>query len=126
MTIGALDDVAEDVPSHRFNRRGWTFLAVAIVCEVAGSLSLRGALDQPGLYPVVALAYVCAFACLAQVLRSGFGIGMAYGIWGACGVALTALGSAVLFGEVISPVMAAGIALVILGVICIEIGGSHS
>lgn len=126
MTIGALDDVAEVEPSRPFNRRGWMFLGVAILCEVAGSLSLRAALDAPGLYPVVVLAYVAAFACLAQVLRSGFGIGMAYGIWGACGVALTALGSAMLFQEVISPVMAAGIALVILGVICIEVGGSSA
>ncbi|WBL19976.1 DMT family transporter [Citricoccus sp. NR2] len=125
MTIGALDNVAEDVPSHRFNRRGWTFLTVAIVCEVAGSLSLRGALDQPGLYPVVALAYVCAFACLAQVLRTGFGIGMAYGIWTAAGVALTAIAGRVLFQERLTWVMTLGIALIIGGVLLIELGASH-
>lgn len=30
--------------------KGWSLLAVAVLAEVAGSLSLKGALDQPALY----------------------------------------------------------------------------
>ena len=61
---------------------------------------------------------------LAAVLRRGLPLGVAYGVWAAMGVTLTALGAAVLFGEVLTPLMLAGIALVVAGVRCVELG-SH-
>lgn len=106
--------------------RSWVLLAGAIVTEVAASLSLKGALEHPLLYVVVALGYGAAFLLLALVLRAGMPIGVAYGIWGACGVALTALLSALLFGEPLTPVMLLGMALVIAGVLCVEIGSGRA
>jgi small multidrug resistance pump len=104
----------------------WLLLGGAIVTEVAGSLSLKGALDHPLLYVVVVVGYLAAFVLLTLVLRAGVAVGVAYGIWGALGVALTALLSAVIFGEPLTPLMIAGMALVIAGVLCVEIGSSHS
>jgi small multidrug resistance pump len=104
----------------------WLLLGGAIVTEVAGSLSLKGALDQPALYAVVIVGYLAAFVLLTLVLRGGMPVGVAYGIWGALGVALTALLSAVIFGEPLTPLMIAGMALVIVGVLCVEIGSTHS
>ena len=104
----------------------WLLLAGAIVTEVAGSLSLKGALEQSLLYSVVLVGYGSAFVLLTLVLRAGIPIGVAYGIWGACGVALTALLSALLFGEPLTPVMIAGMALVIAGVLCVEIGSGRA
>src|SRR5699024_11386791 len=37
---------------------------------------------------------------ILRALKAGLGLGVAYGIWGAMGVALTALFGAVLFGEI--------------------------
>lgn len=105
-------------------RRGYIFLGFAIVTEVTGSVSLRGALDRPWLYAVVIIAFTIAFWLLTLVLRAGIGIGVAYGIWGASGVALTAVASMVIFAEPVTPVMWAGIALIILGVACIELGAA--
>lgn len=102
----------------------WLLLAGAIVTEVSGSLSLRAAVDNPAWYAVVVLGYVAAFAFLAAVLRRGMPLGVAYGIWGATGVALTAVLSTVLFAEPFTPLMTAGIALIIGGVLLVEIG-SH-
>ncbi len=102
--------------------RAWAFLAGAIVTEVTASLSLKGALEQPALYAVVVAGYVTAFVLLALVLRAGMALGVAYGIWGACGVALTALASFVVFGEPITPLMALGVVVVMAGVLCIELG----
>ncbi|RPE73444.1 MULTISPECIES: multidrug efflux SMR transporter [unclassified Frondihabitans] len=102
--------------------RGWLFLVIAIVSEVSASLSLKGALDHPGLYVVVAIGYLVAFAGLALVLRTGMALGVAYGIWGASGVALTALLSLVIFGEPLTLVMGIGIVVVIAGVLCVELG----
>src|SRR5690625_3019327 len=103
-------------------RRGYTFLFTAIITEVIGSVSLRGALDHPWLYAVVTVAFIAAFGLLSQVLRHGIGIGVAYGIWGACGVALTAVASMLVFAEPITPTMWLGIGLIIGGVVCIEVG----
>jgi small multidrug resistance pump len=55
-------------------------------------------------------------------LREGMPVGVAYGVWAAFGVALTALFSALLFDEALTPVMLVGIGLVIAGVLCVELG----
>lgn len=94
----------------------------AILLEVSGSLSLKAALETPALYAVVVLGYAGSFFCLARVLRAGMALGVAYGIWGATGVALTAVLSAVLFGDPLTIVMGLGMVLIIGGVLCVEMG----
>ena len=106
--------------------RRWAFLAAAIALEVAGSLSLKGALTVPALYVVVALGYVGAFICLGMTLRARMPLGVAYGIWGAAGVVLTAAGAALIFGEPLTPLMGAGIATIIAGVLCVELGAQRA
>lgn len=93
---------------------------------MTASLSLKGALDRPALYPVVVVGYLASFALLALVLRRGMGLGVAYGIWGAVGVAATAIMSAVLFGESLNAVMAVGIALIVAGVLLVELGAQQA
>lgn len=100
----------------------WFLLAGAILLEVTATLSLKGAIDIPWLYAVVITGYIGSFALLGVVLRRGMGLGVAYGIWGASGVALTALLSYVIYGEPITPVMGIGIGLIIVGVLCVELG----
>ncbi|UQN29208.1 DMT family transporter [Brachybacterium kimchii] len=102
--------------------RGWTFLLLAIGAEVTASLSLKGALERPALYALVLVGYVGAFIALALVLREGMPLGVAYGVWGASGVALTAIMSLILFGEALTAPMIIGIVLVIAGVLCVELG----
>lgn len=102
--------------------KGWLLLAIAILAEVTGSLSLKGALEYPALYVVVAAGYLGAFILLAIVLRAGMALGVAYGIWAAAGVALTAIGSLIVFGEPITPLMGLGIVVIIAGVLCVELG----
>lgn len=102
----------------------WAPLAVAIVLEVTGTLALRAALDHPAWYAVVAVGYAGAFVALSATLRSGMGVGVAYGIWAATGVVLTALLAAVLFDETLTATMGLGIVLVVGGVLCVEVG-SH-
>lgn len=100
----------------------WAWLLVAILSEVAATVSLKAALDIPGLYVVVVLGYLAAFGSLYVVLRCGMGIGTAYGIWGAVGVVATAGLSHMLFGESLNWTMRAGMALIIAGVLCVEAG----
>jgi small multidrug resistance pump len=104
----------------------WLLLTGAILSEVTASLSLKGALDRPVLYAVVLVGYVVSFVCLALVLQRGMALGVAYGIWGALGVALTAVMSTLLFDEAFTGLMGIGIALVVAGVLAVEIGAQRA
>ena len=50
---------------------------------------------------------------------------IAYGIWSAGGVAVTAIASRFLFGEPLTRIMVAGIALIMAGVLFVELGSAH-
>lgn len=102
--------------------RGWALLGCAIAAEVTATLSLKGALEAPALYAVVVFGYLGAFVLLTAVLRTGIGLGVAYGIWAAAGVAFTAVLSMAVYGEPLTPLIGVGIALVITGVLCVELG----
>lgn len=104
----------------------WLLLACAIVSEVSATLALKAALDHPGWYSLVATGYIASFIFLSLVLREGLALGVAYGIWGALGVAMTALMSAVIFGEPLTLVMTLGLLLIIGGVLCVEIGSQKA
>jgi small multidrug resistance pump len=103
----------------------WLLLASAILTEVTATLALKRALDQPVMYVVVVGGYVAAFVLLTLTLKHGLGVGVAYGIWAACGVALTAVASKVFFDEPLTNVMLAGIAFIIVGVLLVETGASR-
>ncbi|GAB2557232.1 DMT family transporter [Leucobacter ruminantium] len=102
--------------------RADAFLLCAIVSEVTATLSLKALMRAPWLVVVVVIGYGASFVFLALTLRNGKGIGVAYGIWGASGVVLTAVASWWLFGEAISPLMAIGFALIACGVVVVEVG----
>lgn len=106
----------------------WLLLAGAIVTEVAATLSLRASegLRKKRWIAPVAVFYVTAFGLLTIALANEMPVGIAYGIWAACGVALTAIGARVLFKEKLTPKMIVGIGLIAVGVLVIELGSqSH-
>jgi small multidrug resistance pump len=101
----------------------WLYLTAAILLEVASTLSLRvAAAGRRRWYAVVVPGYVASFLLLALALREGMGIGVAYGIWTAIGVALTAVLSRVLFAEPLTRTMVLGILLIAAGVVLLEAG----
>jgi small multidrug resistance pump len=102
----------------------WLLLAGAIVTEVTGTLSLRGALDRPWLYAVTVAGEVTSFVLLVKVLQTGMPLGVVYAIWSALGVAATALLSSVLFDEAFTGPMVAGLLLIVGGVVLVDVG-SH-
>ena len=103
----------------------WLALAGAILTEVAGTLCLRMASQGTRLWIIpVVLGYSIAFSLLAVTLHLGMTIGVAYGIWSAVGVALTAVAGRILFDEPFTWVMGLGVVLIGGGVLLIEIGGS--
>jgi len=104
----------------------YLFLLGAIIAEVSATLSLRmAATGVRAYYAAVAGGYLLAFAVLTLALNEGLGLGVAYGIWAASGVALTAVASKALFKEPLTALMMGGIALIIAGVLLVELGALH-
>jgi small multidrug resistance pump len=106
----------------------WLFLVGAILTEVAATTALKLSEGFTRLVPsiVVVVFYIAAFAMLSQALTRGMGIGIAYGVWAAAGVALVAIVGTVLFGESMTWVQVGGIALIIAGVFALELGAQHA
>lgn len=101
----------------------WLLLAGSILSEVTATLSLRASVEgRRAWLGVVVVGYLVAFTLLSLTLQHGIGIGVAYGIWTAVGVALTAVASRVIFGEPLTRTMVAGIVLIAAGVLLVEVG----
>jgi small multidrug resistance pump len=106
----------------------WIWLAGAIVAEVSATVALRLSEGFSKLGPsvIVVLGYGFAFFALSQALTRGMAVGVAYGIWSAIGVAAIAVIGAAFLGESLTWVQVGGIALVILGVLALELGSTHA
>ena len=104
--------------------RRWALLAGAILTEVIGTLSLRAFQDQRIWLVLVIAGYTASFFLLTRVLRAGVPVGVAYGIWGASGTAITAVVASIIFGDPFTWAIVAGIGLIIAGVLMVEFG-SH-
>ncbi|ABK71834.1 multidrug efflux SMR transporter [Mycolicibacterium smegmatis] len=103
----------------------WLALAGAILVEVVATLSLRasdGFRRRAWIVPVV-IGYAASFYLLWVALSLGVPVGVAYGIWTACGVALVAVVARILFRDPLTPMMMLGIALIASGVFTIELAG---
>ena len=88
-------------------------------------MALRATVDSVAWMPLVPVAYLITFVLLGLVLRAGMPIGVAYGIWGAAGVSLTAVLGAILFDELLGASAIIGIGLIIVGVVLVETGSRH-
>ena len=101
-------------------------LSFAIVTEVAGTVALRYSEGFTKLLPsaVVVLGYGTSFWLLALVLRE-LSIGTTYAVWSAAGTALIAALGILAFGEPATALKLASLALIIIGVVGLNLAGSH-
>jgi small multidrug resistance pump len=101
-------------------------LSVAIVTEVAGTVALRYSDGFTRLLPsaAVVLGYGISFWLLALVLRE-LSVGTTYAVWSAAGTALIAVVGMLAFGEPATALKVASLALIILGVVGLNLAGSH-
>jgi small multidrug resistance pump len=102
----------------------WLLLGTAILLEVGGTLALR---QSDGMRKrlwalATVVTYVVSTVLLWLTLDAGMAVGIAYGIWAATGVALTALAGRLLFKDPLTPVMMLGITAIAGGVLLIELG----
>lgn len=105
----------------------WILLGGAILSEVTATIALRISNGFSKLVPsvIVVIGYLIAFALLAEVLKRGMPVGVAYGVWSAIGVALVAVIGAAFLGDSLTWIQVGGLALVIAGVAALELGARH-
>ncbi|WP_323659750.1 multidrug efflux SMR transporter [Pectobacterium versatile] len=97
-------------------------LALAIVLEVAATMFLGKSEHFTRLVPtlICGALYACSFYMLAQALRT-LPLGIAYASWGGLGIILTAVIGVVVFKQKPDAAAIAGIALIVVGVVVINI-----
>jgi small multidrug resistance pump len=101
-------------------------LAFAIAAEVAATLSLRASDGFTKLAPsiVVVVGYGVSFALLAVVLKH-IEVGTTYAIWAGAGTAAIAVIGIVALGEPATALKLASIALIVAGVVGLNVSGAH-
>lgn len=104
----------------------YLLLALAIGSEIGATTLLRLANGFSRLWPSigVAIGYVISFALLGQVLKA-LPVSLVYAIWSGVGTAVVAVIGVALFHDPMSWLKIAGIALVIAGVVALNLGGGH-
>ena len=105
----------------------YLFLIGAIASEVVATMSLRASegFSKAPFVVLVVVGYIAAFAFLSASLERGLALGVAYGVWAAAGVTAVAILSIPIFGESLTAIQFGGIALVVAGVLALELGASH-
>ena len=100
----------------------YAILAIAIVSEVIGTLSLRASEGFTRLGPslIVVVAYGLAFYFLSMTLKS-IPVGIAYAVWSGIGVTLVALIGWLVFGQKLDLAAVLGMGLIIAGVIVLNL-----
>jgi small multidrug resistance pump len=106
----------------------WLILAGAILAEVLATtaLKLSDGFAHKGWSIVVVAGYAAAFILLARALKLQMEVGTAYAVWAGAGTAVIAAIGVLFLGESINLVKVAGIALIIGGVVVLNLaGGAH-
>ncbi|GLZ78802.1 hypothetical protein Afil01_36090 [Actinorhabdospora filicis] len=103
----------------------WVLLAVAVVGEVAATLSLRALAGgfRPMLLAAVLVGYGVSFTLIGIALRS-LNVGVVYAIWSGVGTAGVAVAAWWLFSERLNWTAAAGMALIVAGVVVLVSSGA--
>ncbi len=100
----------------------YVFLALAIAAEIAGTTALKYSEQFTRLTPsvIVILCYGAAFYLLALSLKE-IKLGIAYAIWSGVGIVCIALIQQLWFQQALDAPAVAGISLIVIGVLTINV-----
>lgn len=103
----------------------WLFLAGAIALEIAGttSMKLSHGFSRPLPSVLLFVFYLGSIVALTLALRK-IDVSIAYAIWSGVGTAAIALIGILFFREQVSAVKLVSIALIVLGVIGVNLDGA--
>lgn len=103
----------------------YVLLSCAIASEIAATSAMKYSegFTRPWPSLVTACGYLLAFYLLSLTLKS-MSVGTAYAIWSGAGTAVIAAIGMLFLGEAMTAAKLAGIALIIGGVVLLNLGGA--
>ncbi len=106
---------------------GYLLLGGAILAEIVATSLLKFTEGFTRIWPTVGCLslYGIAFFFLAQSITHGIQVGIAYALWSAIGTTVIVAVGVAFLGEPISAAKVAGIALVVTGVMTLNLAGNH-
>lgn len=109
----------------RFEGAGaWIFLAMAILFELSGTISMKLSYGFTRTWPSVLmfLFYGISFTSLNYALTS-IKVGVAYAVWSGAGIILISLVGAMFFGEKMSTSSLLWVTVIVAGIVGLNISG---
>ncbi len=102
----------------------WGLLIVAIILEVAGTISMKLSEGFTKIVPSILLVvfYGLSFAALAFTLKK-IEVGVAYAVWSGLGTALIATVGILWFKEPLTAIKIISIGLIVIGVVGLNLSG---
>jgi len=103
----------------------WILLSIAIAAEILGTLSLKSSDGLSKLWPSlgVLIGYALAFSLMAISLKK-LDVGITYAIWSGVGIIGAAIGGVIFFDQHLSRMTIIGMAIIIVGVVVMNLGGA--
>jgi len=103
----------------------WVLLSIAIFAEIVGTLSLKASdgLSKLGPSLGVLVGYATAFTLMALSLKK-LDVGVTYAIWSGVGIVGAAVGGLIFFDQQLSKMTILGMAIIIAGVVVMNLGGA--
>lgn len=99
----------------------WLMLVIAGLLDVGWAISMKYAEGYTRVaWSIVSLVLLAAFVLLGRALKV-LEVGVAYSVWTGIGAAGTFAMGVVLFGETLSAMKLAGIALVLMGIVALKL-----
>jgi small multidrug resistance pump len=105
----------------------YVLLLGAIFAEVVATSLLKSTEGFTRLWPTVVCltGYTASFALLAASISRGMRTDVAYALWSAIGTAAIVLIAVLFLGSPVSAGKVAGVALIIAGVVTLNLAGAH-
>lgn len=101
----------------------WILLALAIVAEITGTLSMKWASISDGnigfilMLAMITLSYIFLAFAVKKIA-----LGVAYALWEGIGILLITLFSVLLFDETLTTMKMAGLSTLVVGIVLIKSG----
>jgi multidrug transporter EmrE-like cation transporter len=105
----------------------YALLLVAIAIEVVATTALKASDGMSKLIPsvIVIIGYVVSFYMVAVILKR-MDLGVVYATWSALGTAAIAIIGVVIYDDAMTIWRAAGLSLIIAGVMLLNLSGGHA
>lgn len=106
----------------------WVWLAAGVLAQwgFIAALRVSDGLRRPRWVVATFALMIASLGAVAVAIDRGLSVAVAYGVWTGAGILLAALTGVVVFGDRLTGPQRAGLALVLAGVVALNLAGHGS